>query len=241
MPGSRERRFSEEQVQLILKRAAELQQASASPGDSRRMTLAELEAAAGEAGLEGALVRRAAAEVAARPEVRSRPSAFLGGPRHLILEAVVDREVTEDCYEELVEEIRRGTGELGQTNTLGKTLAWSSGHGPAQGISRAIHVTVVPRGGRTRIRIEEKLGALAGALFGGVLGGVGGGGTGMVVAPLAVLGTPMLIPVGLAAWIGGVYLITRRIYGSRARRRERELNALLGRLIEVCEVADAAA
>lgn len=240
MSSPPERRFTEEQVSLILKRAAELQKAAARTGDSRRMSLSELEAVACEAGLDGAMVRRAAAEVSSRPHVRSRPSTFLGGPRNLVLEAVVEREVTKECYEEIVEEIRRGTGELGQTNTLGKSLAWASGQGPGQGMSRLIHVTVVPRGGRTTIRIEEKLSALAGALFGGVLGGVGGGGTGMVVAPLAVLGTPILIPLGLTAWIGGVYLITRRIYGRKARAREHELQHLLRRLIEICELAAAA-
>ena len=52
-------RYSDEEVGLILRRAAEIQA-------GRSMTLAELEVAASEADIDGALVRRAAGEVRTR-------------------------------------------------------------------------------------------------------------------------------------------------------------------------------
>src|SRR5690606_10394130 len=80
--------FSDEESALILQRAAELQE--------RRLSLTELEAAAAEAGIDAALVRRAAHEVSTlgpppTPPAPARAGA-LGAPLQLVHERVVPGE-----------------------------------------------------------------------------------------------------------------------------------------------------
>jgi hypothetical protein len=76
------RRFSEKEVAHIIKRASELQQEEAPAESSSGMSLAELEQVAREAGLDPALVRRAATDLDTR--VSDRPaSRFIGAPTTL--------------------------------------------------------------------------------------------------------------------------------------------------------------
>ncbi|MEM6997219.1 MAG: hypothetical protein AAF721_42335 [Myxococcota bacterium] len=228
-----QRKYSEQEASLILKRASEL--ALAEPGDSRQMSLAELEAAAGEAGIEGALVRRAAAELANAPAPGAPDNVFVGGPTTIVLEAIVDGEIPEAGHEHVVNLVRRRTGEQGTHDVIGRTLTWSSASNPGRQITRNVMVTLAARNGVTTIRIEERLGQLAGALFGGIFGGVGGGGLGIWIGPLIVAGYPALIPVALVAWLGTVYAVVRRIYAGKARARGDDLRALLKALVATVE------
>ena len=65
----------------------------------------------------------------------------------------------------MVEEIRTTVKNIGHVSTLARSLAWTASSTPGQG--RDVQVTITPRLGQTRIRIEEKTGPLAGGLFGG--------------------------------------------------------------------------
>ncbi len=87
----------------------------------------------------------------------------------------------------------------------------------------------------TRIRVEEDFTALAEGLFGGLWGGAGGGGLALVIMPMVLMKMAWLIPLGVVAWLGAVYALTRRIYRSKARQREAELRGVLRRLVEVVE------
>ncbi len=236
--GKPPRTYSEQEAALVLKRAAELQQAQAGSGSGVR-TLAELEEAAEEAGIDRALVRRAATEVRRAAPVETRDNAFLGGPTSIVLEAVVDGEIGPDSHEPLITEVRRSTGEHGAHEVLGRTLTWTTRPVAGQP-ARTITVSVTPRGGVTTIRIEEKLTMMAGALFGGILGGVGGGGSGLAVIPFAVAGAPYLIPVALSVWLGGVYAVVRRVYRGKSRTRRKDLERLLAELVAIAEESVAA-
>jgi hypothetical protein len=153
------------------------------------------------------------------------------------LEASLPGEVPESTYEILVAEARRRLGAVGTVHTLGRSLAWTLT--PANNAStRSVHLTVVPSDGRTVVHLEENLRHLAGGLFGGLVGGLGGGGSGIAVSVgILVSHSPLVIPLALGAWLGGVYLFTRRIYGGKTGRRERELQDLLGRIVAICEQA----
>jgi hypothetical protein len=218
----------------VLQRAAELQQLERG-ADASVTTLGELEAAAEEAGIDRALVRRAATEVRRTAPVETRDNAFLGGPTVLVLEAVVEGEVGPACHEHLVGEIRRRTGEHGAHDVLGKTLTWASTPTVGQGMARTIQVSVTPRNGVTTLRIEEKLSMMAGALFGGIVGGVGGGGTGFVVLPFLLAGMPALIPVGVAVWVGGIYGLVRRRYSRKTTERKAQHTELLAELVAIAQ------
>jgi hypothetical protein len=241
--GERDRKFNDEEVALIIKRAAELQQteqAEAEPGNA--MTLAEVEQIAQEAGIDPRLIRRAAQGLD-RPIETNRPSPWVGAPTRLVFERVVDGEIPVDEFEPLVNEIRRTFGENGIPSVLGRTLAWSSTQsaGRRRGRGRQIDVSVTSRSGVTTIRVEEELRNTAGALFGGLVGGGGGGTTGISLG----IGMEVLHSAPLAGllWVtiaAGFYTLARTIFGNIAEKREEELRGLAGRLEEQVSEAVAA-
>lgn len=235
--ASNKRTYSEREASLILKRAGEL--AAVDPGSGRELSLTELESAAEEAGINGALVRRAAAELAT-PATRSTDNAFLGGPTTLVFEACVDGEITTAAHEPLVNYARRHTGSTGSHDVLGGTLTWASGRSE-RNLTRDLQITVTAQHGVTTIRVEERLGQLAGVMFGGIVGGVGGGGMGLFVGPLIALGAPAYIPLALVGWVGTVYAVVRNRYGAKARQRAEDLKALLRGLVRTVEDAQAVA
>src|SRR5687767_11432039 len=120
------RRYSDDEVALIIQRASELQQADAAarePGSG--LSLTELEEVALEAGLDPALVRRAAADVDTRQpsDVFSR---LLGAPTRIQVGRTVDGELPAEAFELLVNELRRTLADSGQASVLGRTLAWNT-------------------------------------------------------------------------------------------------------------------
>lgn len=233
-PGSN-RRFSEEEVALIVKRAAELQQTEETadePGNA--LTLAEVEQIAKEAGIDPRMIRRAAQSLD-RPEEGNRPSPWAGAPTRLVFERVVDGEISSDEYEQLIDTVRRAVGDNGIPSVIGKTLAWSSSERGSRrrGHGRQVDVTVVSRRGVTTIRVEEELRNIAGALFGGLVGGGGGGTTGITIG----IGMGALHSPAIAAmlWVGvasGFYLLARTLFTHTSAKREKQLRDLIDRLEE---------
>ena len=132
----------------------------------------------------------------------------------------------------MVDEVRRTLGNVGHVSTLGRSLAWSTS-AVGQGTGRNVQLTITPRGGATRIYIEEHLGNIAGGLFGGIMGGGGGSGLGLSF-PLAIetLHVPALAALFAAISIGGSWGIARTIFVSVERRRRGELEALADRLAD---------
>ncbi len=158
-------------------------------------------------------------------------SRFLGAPTVYDIERTVPGEVPESEFLALVEEIRSTVGSVGNVSTLGKSLAWTSG--PSANVTRDVHVTIIPRAGRTRVRITERMRNMAGGLFGGIMGGMGGGGMGLVIGlGMGLLNSPVATAVLVPLWIGGSYLLARGIFRHIGRKREAELERLADRLEE---------
>lgn len=228
------RRYTDQEVALVIKRAAELQVQAAQVGEEERtgLSLSELEQIAREAGLDAALVRRAATELDTRHTTAPR-SRFLGAPSVLTLERTIDGEVPTDEYEVIVEEIRRAFNDNGFVSTLGKSLAWSSSAQHGRGNQSRVSITVTPRNGRTTIRVEESLKPVAGGLFGGIMGGVGGGTSGVTLG----LGSAVLhsFAAGVGLWLvvlAGTYGLARTIFTHVARSRGERLRTVLDRIAE---------
>jgi len=238
-PGSN-RKFNDEEVALIIKRAAELQQTEQVEQDSSNaLSLREVEEIAKEAGIDPALIRRAANTLDQRSEV-TRPSPWVGAPTRLVFERVVDGEVSADAYEPLVNEIRRTFGDNGVPSVLGRTLAWTSTSqgGRRNSRGRQIDVSVMSRGGITTIRVEEELRNLAGALFGGLVGGGGGGTTGITIGlGMGVFQSPVIAALLWFGLAGAFYATARTIFGSMSAKREKQLRDLADRLQEQVESA----
>lgn len=221
-------RFSDEDGALILQRAAELQER-----DGRSLSLAELESAAAEAGIDTALVRRAAAELAVRPPTMPAAAPHRGGalgaPLRLLHERVLAGEPSPHEAEEALREIRRQLGTAGRLDATGRELSWSNPRG------RNIRVSIVPRAGGRIIRVEERLGELGGGLFLGMALPMTFAGLGFILPIcIAVLEMPVLIPVALVLWGALAFGLARTIFKTVARQRDQELRALADGLEEVC-------
>ena len=235
MPASPDnRRFSEEEVALVIKRAAEMQSeqfAESEPGNA--MTLSEIEQIANEAGIDPRLVRRAAQSLEHHTETTNRPSPWLGAPTTLVFESVVDGEIGSDDYEALVNEMRRTFGDNGVPSVLGRTLAWTSKTvgGRRHSRGRDIDISIISRGGVTTIRIEEELGNVAAPLFAGLMAGGAGGTTGITVGlAMATFGSAALAGGLWVLVAGGFYALSRGIFKGIVAKRERPLRDLLSRL-----------
>ena len=187
-----------------------------------------VERAAEELGLVRARDVRAAharADVAAAP-LQRRPvlTPLFAAPFRIAEEVDVDGEISTDDYDIIVDIIRRTMGDDGNVGTFGKTLTWTSRAQSRKG--RNVFVTLVPRGGHTKIRIEERLGGLAGGLYGGIVGGTSGVG---VLAFVQTMAATRSI-IASAAATAGVFLTTftiaRSLLGGIKSARFKQLAAL---------------
>jgi hypothetical protein len=224
-PADAERRYSDREVSVILKRATELQATGRSGPTGEGLTLEELEEIGAEAGIDPATLRAAAREIDA-PAGAALGRALAGGPLVVALEARVRGSLPRDSLDALVPLIQRAADAPGQASAVGDTLTWSSN---AHGNTRSLQVLVsAERDDHTLVRVEERLGGTAGALYGGIVGGVGGGvGFGVGGAVGGVLGSALfgiLIP---AAALSGSYLLARTIFRAAVARRTRALGHLM--------------
>jgi serine/threonine-protein kinase len=120
-------------------------------------------------------------------------NAFLGSATRIVVEATIEGEMPELDYDLVLDIIRREIGEVGQIGSVGRTFSWS-----VSNQNRKLQISVMPRGGRTTVRVDEQLSNLAGGVFGGMMGG-GGGGFGAAVMGV-ISGSTHRPLLGLAAW-----------------------------------------
>jgi len=161
------------------------------------------------------------------PVSAPRRNFWVGAPTAIIYEIEVPAEVRPDSFEILVNIMQRELGDPGHVSTLGRSLHWASVHQ-----QRRLQISMVPRGGRTTIRVDERLQPLVGGLFGGIVGGGGGGVGGGAALPIA-LGLSHSAGVGFAAFGAtalAAYLTARTIFRQIRSARERDLINLVNEL-----------
>ncbi|HKV72683.1 MAG TPA: serine/threonine-protein kinase [Gemmatimonadales bacterium] len=231
------RRFSEGEVQEIVKRASELE---AQPTQSGAMTIGGVESLAAEVGIQPELVRKAAGALtpsgpATTPAALgfSPHNRWIGGPTRIFLEREIDGELPDLEFPTLVEEIRRLVADVGQVSQLGHTFSWISTRGG--GRTRDLEVSVSVRAGKTRIRARENLNVLIGGIFGGIGGGVGGGLAGPIMGTIfgGMHVSAVFVPFIIPAWLGGVYLLARKVYQGSVSKKSKGLAELIDRLTEL--------
>jgi hypothetical protein len=225
------RRFSDEEVQTILARAARLQElAPPTPNTTEGLSLRDLEQIAEEAGIDRGLVRRAAAEV----EAGTGPAAgnaLLSYPSTLQFRSFAGPELLPSAFPGLIELIQSRLDLPGQAQVVGSTLRWYP-----VGAPRLVQVAIVPEEGRTSIRITERLSPLIGGLFGGIVGGAGGGVGGAAAGVIGgVLGSAWGGLLAAAAAVVGSWLLARTIFVRIARRRHEQLADLAAALTAEAE------
>lgn len=217
-------RFSEREIGLILQRASDAQ-----PG--RSLSLTELEAVASEAGLDVALVRRAATELRTHPDPAAAPLPGVFGPTTLAHERRVDGQLGAPAWEDIVGQIRRHLQIDGNVEHFGRDLVWGS---QRRGIfARDVRVQLLPRRGQTSIRVHERTGGLALRLYLGIVAGLAPLGLLLAIGLAAeALGVPALIPVFLALWLYASFRLARAVYGSKLATRDSELKRLAADLAD---------
>ncbi len=221
------RRYSEKQAGEILRRAAGMQRAEPSAADPSGFSLAELEDVAREAGIDPALVRRAASEVEAS-RAHGFGDALAGSPTTIRLEAHLAGEFPAERFDELVPIIQTSTSWQGHAGVVGRTLTWSA---RADSNTSSLQVFVSAGDGRSLIRIEERLGGLAGGLFGGLIGGIGGGAGAALGGSLGTAAGSLVVGFAIpAALIVGSFFMARAIFAAHSRTERRKLQDLLDQL-----------
>lgn len=214
---------------MILGRAAALQELTPPAAASAEgVSLRDLEQVAAEAGIDASLVRRAAAELEVRPTEPTAASILLGFPLNVSLNYSAPGELSPTTFPRLTDLIQSQLDLMGQTQALGASFRWHPVAAPRQ-----LLISIAPEGGRTVIRIRERLHPLVGGLFGGIIGGAGGGLGGAAAGLIGgVLGSLWGALLAAAAAVLGSWWLARSIFTRVAGRRHQQLADLGAELTE---------
>ena len=222
-PG--ERRFTDPEVALVLKRAADLEERRGGAGGVG-LTLSQLEGIAREVGMDPALVAEAARDLAINP----------GGPRSLLGPSAMQRSVEtvpgrldEAALRELIDVVDSMVPQEGIVTTALGSVRWTG-----RDRFKGTQVAVGPAGEDTRIQVTQRYRArirrllhlLPGAMFG--------------VWSLPIAGALALGPVGVAGVVAGAGLLGvglgRGIWRHLARQSENDVKRLIAELVARAKV-----
>jgi hypothetical protein len=144
MPLNRNRRYTDDEVSQILRIALDDGGAHGATRDG--LSLDELVDVAGETGIDAASIRQAAERLDS-VEVQSRGPGLFGVRGFTEMERTVEGEITDDTWDDVVQEVRSSFGVSGgETQALGKTREWQYG----SELTR-LHMSFKPENGRTKI------------------------------------------------------------------------------------------
>jgi hypothetical protein len=215
-----ERRYTDEEFALILRRAASIGRREPTARGSRDgLTLDELQAIAREVGLDPDVVAKAARSLPMARE--GRWARLFGGPGYFEMEFEVDRAITQEDTVPIAAAVRRALRVQGTSQWSGGGMEWTSTGAPTQ-----VSVDMVPRNSVTQVTIlADRGGTGVLTVMGSVLVGLGLGGVlSGVFHPAGLLES-----VGVFAGAGAGALATARALWSSTTRRTR---ARLARLVD---------
>jgi len=234
------RQYSDSEVEEIVRQAAEEQLAHPTEVG---MSLGTVQQIAADVGISAERVERAARKLEVRepvaPPAESGAGAFwLGSSTLIASERVVDGEVSESVHEEIVDEVQATLSTGGQVDKLGRSLTWRA-EKPVLGKRRAVQVRVTSRRGQTRIHVQERIGELAVALFPAITVGGGLGGISIILGlGIGWLGAGLEAGLLSAAWLSGMYALTRSIFRGISRSKRTDLERLSHRIAEIATESD---
>ena len=216
-----ERRYTDRDVALILRRAAEIDKKSTPDAPVRGLSVGELQEIAGEVGIDPEAVTRAAAEFEGR---RGLEPAALLGPGNVRREVRgLGKELSRESLGELVRTVDQQVSAQGSVSEALGSIRWNA---PGRFLSH--QVSLEPAGGETIVRVEERYG-------GGIRGALHGIPTmyaamiGFVLGTEAIGGAVPGVFLGLffaaLAWVVGGF-----IWGGVSRRSGRRVRELADQL-----------
>ncbi|MBW8768185.1 MAG: hypothetical protein JF589_00340 [Gemmatimonadetes bacterium] len=225
-----ERRYTEEELALILNRAAERQEGV--QASAPRYTLADIQEIAAGAGIAPEHVSSVAAALG---DARA-PSGggVLGAPHRFRFEESIEGELADDVIGELFDLVRRTLGAQGAVTEALGTVEWKGRD--TMGWS---YVSVARRGGRTTIGVlslRTDAAGVAGSLAGtgAVLGSLG---LGAAAVSLVSVAAPIAAATGIGAALGGVWIATRVAWRRYARRVGGQIETLGSALVAAARSA----
>ena len=219
-----ERRYTEEELALILNRAAERQEGV--PASAPRYTLAEIQEIAAGAGIAPEHVASVAATL--RDARAQKGGGVLGAPERFRFEESIAGEVADDVVGELLDLARRELGVQGSVSEAFGSVEWKG-----KDSTGATFVTITRRAGRTTLAVLSARTDAAGVTW--TLGGFGAIAGSVAVTSalfqLLALSPPLATAAGVIAGGGGAWLWARAIWRRLARRWEERTGAIGSALV----------
>lgn len=139
-----ERKYTDEQMALILRRAGDLQ----AQRDDGRHSLAEIQEIARQVGLDPALVAHVAAGLPRKPAVLPASSSSLVQT----VETVLPSRVSPEQMGRLVDAVRRASGGQGTSRQVFDSVEWRLG---SERELVDLRVTITPTADRTNVRVQH--------------------------------------------------------------------------------------
>lgn len=232
---SKKRRYSDEELALILRKASELQETPRGRGSrvsAGGFLLEEIQSIALEAGIDPGAVTRAVAllGILEQEGKRGLAATIFGGPDKFHMDSEIPGCLPSEGMGRILEEIRRTAEHQGKVTEVLGGVEWQT-----VGELSAINVNITPAGDRTSIQIVGNRGAAAGATFilplvgAAVLGGV----LGAITTPESAAGIVGVVGGTLGAW----FLTARTLWVRGTKKFRRRLVRLMDRLSQSVEAA----
>jgi hypothetical protein len=180
------RKYSDEQLALILRRASDLQ----AQRDHERHSLADIQEIARQVGVDPALVVHVAAGLPAREPMQPLPGSSLV---HTV-ETVLPQRVSPAQMGRLVDAVRRASGAQGTSRQVFDSVEWRWG---SENELVDLRVTITPTAERTNVRVQHD------ASGAGVLSGIVATVPLFIGAAIAFSALPVAAAAAVSAGIAG--------------------------------------
>lgn len=217
--------YDEEEIGRILKRAGELSRIE-SPDPTVGLTLDEVKELGTEFGIDPALIARAAME-SGRDGLREDEFNIFGGPMSVSREIVLEMEVDDAEWEEMLVHIREEFADPGTVSVRNGTYEWTG-----QDKKSKAHVTVRHQDERSYLSVFWSSESLAVVPFIPVFAGV----------PFTILavfeGLGLTGAMGVMTWLlltFAIFMVSRSIAVTIKKRRARQIEKLISRLERTSE------
>ena len=215
-------RYSEQEMALILKRAAELQEGA--DGQAADISLRQIQDIAAEAGISPSYVAEAAAELL-EPMPRV---GWLGAPTRFHDDRWIERPLNASAIGQVIESVRVTVGLHGEVQQVLDSVEWR-GQSP---LGMTI-LTLSPRDGGTRIavtisRADHATVVTLGSIGIGLLGALGGVVLALNFADSAIIASGIIAGSAVVAMLGSA----RLMWANVARRWRRTASTLVETVAE---------
>ena len=215
------RTYSEDEFALVLRKASELSRSPDLARQEEGLSLEEMKAIAAEAGIDPALIERAALTI---PEVEpsSALTRVLGGPLRMRSEVYVPRSLDASAAAHLLDLVRASIERQGKGDATESGMSWHS-----VGEGSQIIVTAHAEGPGTRIKVRvDRTGPLVAT---GLFTFLGTLATGIAILAAGNAGLTAAIGVPLfGAGVAGVLAAARTAWGNMTRGLQEQMGALTG-------------